>query len=161
MVGEVRDSETASLALEAALTGHLVLTTLHAGTTAGVFARLLDMGIEPHFVTSVVRAALAQRLVRRLCPECRRKDEDTGVWDAPGCGACLGTGFRGRLPLAEILSLTPELRRAVLARSDLAEIERAARASGLVPLAARGEDLVSEGETTEVEVARVLAGVRG
>ncbi|MHC4199155.1 MAG: GspE/PulE family protein [Planctomycetota bacterium] len=160
MVGEVRDAETASLALEAALTGHLVLTTLHAGTSGGIFARLLDMGIEPHFITSVVRVAVAQRLVRRLCQECRRRDEDNGAWQAPGCDSCLGTGFRGRLPLAEVLTLTPELRKAVLARSDLGEIERASRASGLVPLAARGEELIADGETTEAEVARVLAGTR-
>ncbi len=159
MVGEVRDAETASLALEAALTGHLVLTTLHAGTSGGIFARLLDMGIEPHFITSVVRAAVAQRLVRRLCPECRRRGEGNDAWEAPGCDSCLGTGFRGRLPLAEVLTLTPELRKAVLARSDLSDIDRAARASGVVPLATRGEELIAEGETTEGEVARVLAGL--
>jgi type II secretory ATPase GspE/PulE/Tfp pilus assembly ATPase PilB-like protein len=156
MVGEVRDGETASLALEAALTGHLVVTTLHAGTAAGVFARLLEMGIEPYLITSVVRASLAQRLVRRLCPDCRSEVE--GAWAAPGCQKCLGTGFRGRLPLAEVVTLAPELRSRVLARADLDELERAARESGMAPLAERGEELVRRGETAADEVARVLSG---
>ncbi len=158
MVGEVRDRETAALVLEAGLTGHLVLTTMHAGTAAGVFARLLEMKVEPHLVTSVVRAAVAQRLVRRLCPDCKREGADG--WEAPGCEACLGTGFRGRLPLAEILTLTPAVRKAVLDEADLEGLEDAALASGMVPLASLGEDVVRTGETTQEEVARVLAGVR-
>jgi general secretion pathway protein E len=158
MVGEIRDRETAMLALEAALTGHLVLTTVHAGTAAGVFARLLEMGAEPYLVTSTVRAALAQRLVRRLCPEC--KQETDGIWSAAGCPACYHTGYRGRLPLAEIVTLSAEVRAAVLARADLDELERAARASGMRTLARRGEELVSGGETTRAEVERSLAGLR-
>ena len=158
MVGEVRDRETAALVLEAGLTGHLVLTTMHAGTAAGVLARLLEMRIEPHVVTSVVRAALAQRLVRRLCADCKREGPDG--WSAPGCEACLGTGFRSRLPLAEILPLTPGIRKAVLDEVDLEGLQKAARESGMVPLASRGEALVREGETTSAEAERVLAGAR-
>jgi type II secretory ATPase GspE/PulE/Tfp pilus assembly ATPase PilB-like protein len=159
MVGEIRDPDAAHLAVEAALTGHLVVTTLHAGTAAGVFARLLEMGLAPHMITSVVRASLAQRLVRRLCPECRTTEG--AAWTAPGCESCLGTGFRGRLPLAEILTLAPAVRDRVLERADLEELERAARESGMAPLEERGRALVGRGETTEGELARVLAGSRG
>lgn len=154
-VGEVRDRETADLSLEASLTGHLVVTTLHAGTAAGVFARLLEMGMEPYLIASVVRASLAQRLVRRLCPDCRH--EDSHGWMAEGCAKCLDTGFAGRLPVAEILAVTSHVREAVLRRADIGEIARAARDSGMVPLADRAEGLVRRGETTSAEVARVLA----
>jgi type II secretory ATPase GspE/PulE/Tfp pilus assembly ATPase PilB-like protein len=156
MVGEARDSETASLAVEAALTGHLVLTTLHAGTAAGVYARLLEIGIEPHLVASVVRASIAQRLVRRFCPQCRT--QGTEGWAPTGCDKCLQTGYRGRIPLAEILTPSPELRKVVLARPDLDEIERAARASGMRPLSSRASELVRAGDTSQLEVDRVLAG---
>jgi general secretion pathway protein E len=166
VVGEVRDAATAELALQAALTGHLVVTTVHAGTAPGVFSRLVEMGTEPYLVTSVVRAALAQRLVRRLCPGCRTRTEggsdgnaDAG-WTAPGCDECLGTGFRGRVPIAEILTLSPQLRGAVLARADLEGLERAARDAGMRTLAEAGEELARSGATSREELARVLAGLR-
>ena len=156
MVGEVRDRETAQLAIEAALTGHLVLTTLHAGTAAGVFSRLLEMDLEPSLITSVVRVAVAVRLVRRLCSSCRRREGES--WNAPGCDACLGTGYRNRLALDESLTLAPAVRQAVLARGDAEQIENAAREAGMTPLSTRGRALVAAGETSEEEVARVLAG---
>lgn len=164
VVGEIRDAATAELALQAALTGHLVVTTVHAGTAPGVFSRLIEMGIEPYLVTSVVRAALAQRLVRRLCPACRvrvdAREGDAAGWTAPGCAACLGTGFRGRVPIAEILTLSPGLRAAVLARADIEGLDSAARDSGLRTLAEAGEELVRSGATSREELARVLAGLR-
>jgi len=165
VIGEVRDAATAELALQAALTGHLVVTTVHAGTAPGVFSRLVEMGIEPYLVTSVVRAALAQRLVRRLCPACRVREEagnaeSGGDWTAPGCDACLGTGFRGRVPVAEVLTLSPGLRAAVLARADIGGLERAARDSGMRTLADAGEALVRSGVTSRDELGRVLAGIR-
>ncbi|MHC4916660.1 MAG: GspE/PulE family protein [Planctomycetota bacterium] len=148
-VGEIRDRETADLAVEAALTGHLVITTLHAGTAAGVFARLVEMGLEPSAVTSVARLAVAQRLVRRLCVECAGK----------GCQACSGEGLKGRLPVAEALSLTAEVRAAVLRRADLAAVRYAALEGGLIPLAERGRRMVDAGLTLRSEVERVLSGL--
>jgi type II secretory ATPase GspE/PulE/Tfp pilus assembly ATPase PilB-like protein len=151
MVGEVRDRETAALAVEAALTGHLVLTTIHAGRAAGVFGRLLEMGIEPYQITSILRAAVAVRLVRRLCVRCTVE----GV--ALGCEACWRTGYRGRLLLDESLTLEGAVRDAVLRRADVGEIERTARESGMETLAERGQALVTGLFTTLDEVRRVLA----
>jgi type II secretory ATPase GspE/PulE/Tfp pilus assembly ATPase PilB-like protein len=151
MVGEVRDSQTAALAVEAALTGHLVITTLHAGTAAGVFARLLEMGVEPHMITGVLKLAVAQRLVRRSCGNCAGK----------GCADCAGSGLRGRIPIAEALGMTPALRAAVLAGGDLAALRAAAGEGGAVSLRERGRELVAAGATTEAEVQRALAGLEG
>ncbi|MBI4613921.1 MAG: type II/IV secretion system protein [Planctomycetes bacterium] len=160
VVGEVRDRETAALAGQAALSGHLVLTTLHAGSAAGIFARLVEMGVEPHVVTSTVRVALAQRLARRLCRECRRAtagpDGAPGPWTAPGCPACWQTGFRGRIPVDEVLTLTRRMREAVLASADTTELRERAREDGFADLSARGEELVAAGETSPEELARVL-----
>lgn len=156
LVGEVRDRETAALAFESALSGHLVLTTVHAGTAPAVFGRLLEMGIEPSTLTSVLRAAMAVRLVRRSCPDCGTSIE--GRWSAPGCEACFGTGFRGRHPLDEVLTLTPALRAAVLERADAVRLRLLATEAGFVSLAVRGRELVERGLTTREEVARVLAG---
>jgi general secretion pathway protein E len=149
MVGEVRDTETARLAMEAALTGHLVITTLHAGTAAGVFARLLEMGVEPHMITGVLKLAVAQRLVRRSCVNCA----------GTGCVACSSTGLRGRIPIAEALGMTPALRTAVLGRGDLAALRAAASEGGAVSLPECGRELVAAGLTTKAEAARVLAGL--
>ncbi len=148
-VGEIRDRETAELAVEAALTGHLVIATLHAGTAAGVFARLIEMGIEPSAVTSVTRLAVAQRLVRRLCPECLGE----------GCAGCSGGGLKGRLPVAEALPLTPAVRAAVLKRADLAAVGRAAGESGLISLLERGRRMVEAGLTSHSEIERALSGL--
>jgi type II secretory ATPase GspE/PulE/Tfp pilus assembly ATPase PilB-like protein len=148
-VGEVRDRETAELAAEAALTGHLVIATLHAGTAPGVFARLVEMGLEPATVTSVVRLAVAQRLVRRTCAGCAGR----------GCPECAGSGHRGRLPIAEALPLAPEVRRAVLERVDLAGLRAAAASAGMVGLGRSGAALVESGATSLPEVERVLAGL--
>src|SRR6516225_515445 len=104
MIGEVRDPETAGIAVEAALTGHLVFSTLHAGSACGVVSRLIEMGVEPYLLTSGLRAILNQRLVRRRCPAC-----------AAGCDRCAGTGYKGRVLLAELLTLDAPLRQAILA----------------------------------------------
>ncbi len=144
-VGEVRDRETAAIAVEAGLTGHLVLTTVHAGGAAEAVARLLDLGVEPFALASSLRRVFAQRLVRRRCADC-----------AAGCPACRGTGLRGRAPLVEHLALDPTLRDAVLARSSAAELEARALRAGLISLAERGRAAVAAGLTTEAELARVL-----
>ena len=113
MVGEVRDPETAHIAIEAALTGHLLFSTLHAGSACGVISRLLEMGIETYLLTSGLKGILNQRLLRRLCAACRRKTEHG--WEPVGCGQCLDTGYHGRLLLAELVRMDePLLSQAVL-----------------------------------------------
>jgi type II secretory ATPase GspE/PulE/Tfp pilus assembly ATPase PilB-like protein len=148
MIGEVRDPETAGIAVEAALTGHLVFSTLHAGSACGVIGRLLDMGMEPYLLTSGLRAILNQRLVRRACPECSARPE--------GCDRCAGTGYRGRLLLAELLTLDASLRQAILARSDTATLEAVAGGCGRPTLRAAAARAVADGLTTSAEIERVL-----
>jgi type II secretory ATPase GspE/PulE/Tfp pilus assembly ATPase PilB-like protein len=151
MIGEVRDAETAAIALSAALTGHLVITTLHAGSACGVVGRLLDMGIEPYLLTSGLKGILNQRLVRRLCPVCRGTEHV-----AHGCSACRGTGYQGRLLLAELLILGPALRQAILARSDTAALEAAAASRGRASIWTAAEQAIADGSTTRQEIERVL-----
>jgi type II secretory ATPase GspE/PulE/Tfp pilus assembly ATPase PilB-like protein len=154
MIGEVRDAETAGIAIQAALTGHLVFSTLHAGSACGVVTRLLDMGIETYLLTSGLKAILNQRLVRCLCDACRRPAG--GRWEAAGCNACLGTGYRGRLLLAELLTLNGPLRQAVLDKADTATLEAAARPSGRANIWTAAERAVADGLTTAQEIERVL-----
>ncbi len=144
VIGEVRDRETAGIAIEAALTGHLVISTLHAGSTCGVISRLLDMGIEPYLLTSSVKAIVSQRLIRRACSGCAAK----------GCDRCAGTGYRGRVLLAELLTLSESLRQAILARADTAALETAA-GTGRATLAEAAAKAIERGWTTRQEVERV------
>ena len=143
VIGEIRDEETANIAVRAALTGHLVISTLHAGSCQGVFERLLVLCADHSAVASSLELVLNQRLLRRRCAECSGK----------GCPACLRTGYRGRLPLVEWLRLNDSLRRRIAAR-DLEGL--AARPA----LAESARSLVQAGLTTEAEVARVL-GIPG
>jgi type II secretory ATPase GspE/PulE/Tfp pilus assembly ATPase PilB-like protein len=154
MIGEVRDPETAGIAIEAALTGHLVFSTLHAGSACGVVGRLLEMGIESYLLTSGLRGILNQRLVRRLCPACRRPSESS--WHAAGCEQCLGTGYQGRLLLAELLMLDAPLRQAVLAKSDTLALEAIARESGRPTIWDGADQALASGSTTKQEIERVL-----
>jgi general secretion pathway protein E len=157
-VGEVRDAATAGVAIEAGLTGHLVLTTLHAGACAQVFARLLDMRIEPHLLCSALSAVFAQRLVRRLCACAAPAADDVGRRPT-GCPACLGTGYRGRVPLVEHGTIGGPVRRAVLDRQEEAALAAALVQGGLRPLAERALELVRVGETSRAEVERVLGPI--
>jgi general secretion pathway protein E len=164
-IGEIRDKTTAEIALQAALTGHLILTTFHAGSACEVIGRFLDMGIEPYVVRSGLRAVVAQRLVRRLC-DCAipssRPDDFLGlpvrVAMLPrGCDACRGTGYLGRAVLAELLMPeTEELARAVLAFSDVRRLEQAAVAAGMVDRWERACVAVEQGLTSPAEVRRIL-----
>jgi type II secretory ATPase GspE/PulE/Tfp pilus assembly ATPase PilB-like protein len=154
VIGEVRDRETAAIAIEAALTGHLVISTLHAGSTCGVVSRLLDMGIEPYLLTSSVKGIVNQRLVRRLCANCRRQEGT--AWQPIGCEQCANTGYHGRLLLAELLTLDEALRQAVLARSDTADLEVAANRARRFTLEAAVKLALAEGLTTTQEIERVL-----
>ena len=156
MVGEARDSETAKTAVRAALTGHLILTTLHAKDTCSALFRLLEMGVEPYLLAATLSGVMSQRLVRRLCPHCREAvDEKT--FRAVGCEQCRGTGYRGRLALHEILPIDEHIRRLILDRAPLDEIRRTALANGLVTLFDDGNKKVAEGLTTLDELHRVLS----
>ncbi len=154
MIGEVRDRETAAIAVEAALTGHLVFTTLHTGSACGVINRLMEMGIEPYLLTSSLRGILNQRLVRQLCPECRQPAE-VG-FRAVGCPRCAGTGYQGRRLLAELLVLDATLRQAILARSDTEALETAASLTGRQTIWHAADRAIREGFTSSAEILRIL-----
>ncbi|MEO6809701.1 MAG: GspE/PulE family protein [Isosphaeraceae bacterium] len=164
-VGEVRDQGTAEVAFQASLTGHLVLTTFHAGSASGAVSRLSDMGIEPYLLRSGLRAIVCQRLVRRLC-QCSLESDDPRLRlgldverfrVAKGCDACRGTGYRGRLVLAEMLVPDDgDLGRAVLDRADVATLEAAARRAGMTDRWERARQAVEAGLTSPEEVRRVL-----
>ncbi len=174
MVGEIRDGETAQIAVQAALTGHLVLSTLHTNSAAAAVTRLRDMGVEDYLLTAVLRGIMAQRLVRRLCPECRRTEpapmplverfhldrrteaRPIMLSHAVGCPACRQTGYRGRAAIAEFLALGPEIERLIFARADHATIERAAVAEGMEPMFDAGLAAALAGETTLEEVTRSI-----
>jgi type II secretory ATPase GspE/PulE/Tfp pilus assembly ATPase PilB-like protein len=144
LVGEVRDAETARIAVEAGMTGHLVLSSLHAGRAGEALTRLLDLGVDPRLMVSSVRAVVAQRLLRRTCSPCA----------GAGCDGCRNTGFRGRLPVAELLEVDREVASGVLAGEDATALEH--RVADGCTLAADAADLVRCGLTTAAEVERVL-----
>jgi type II secretory ATPase GspE/PulE/Tfp pilus assembly ATPase PilB-like protein len=168
LVGEIRDSETVQTVFQAALTGHLVVSTFHSGSAAGAISRLLDMGIEPYLITSGIRALLHQRLVRRLCdcaiplPSGREASAFlalpiTDSKQAVGCEHCRHTGYRGRLALAEMLpALNGDLGQAVLQRRDTSELARLAGARGMATVFQRACEAAASGQTDPVEVRRVL-----
>jgi general secretion pathway protein E len=172
MLGEIRDSETAQIALQAGLTGHLLLTTGHADSTAGVFNRLMNMGIEPFLLASATSAVISQRLVRRLCPACRKPtplsdrqkmalrhagiDLSEGLfYTSNGCDECFKTGFRGRTIIGELLSMSEELQQAVIAKKATAELARIARQEGMQSLLEAGLSKALTGITSVAEVLRV------
>ena len=161
MIGEIRDAQTAKITIEAGLTGHLLMSTMHSGTPAGAFLRLLEMGIEPYQVTSSVSAVLNQRLVRKLCEQCKRKIEKTGLFEAAGCDACFNTGYKGRVLMAEMVQLDSHLRKAILAKADLEELEALLMCKGHTSMLADGERLVSGGITTQEELNMVCGIVSG
>ena len=151
MIGEIRDAETARIAIEAGLTGHLLMSTMHSGTPAGALLRLLEMGIEPYQVTSSISAVVNQRLIRRLCDQCKEPGGD-GTFASTGCPACLGTGFRGRALIAEMVELDSNLRQAILAKADLDQLEVLLRDRGHRSIGEDGQRLVRNGTTTQQEL---------
>ena len=155
MIGEIRDAETARIAIEAALTGHFLMSTMHSGTPVGGFLRLLEMGIDPYQVTSSVCAILNQRLVRKLCDKCKKKNEKTEAFEAAGCKDCLDTGYKGRALIAEIVELNSGLRKAIAQKTDLEKLETLLKEQGHTNMPADGKRLVSEGITTVDELNRV------
>ncbi|MBL7214188.1 MAG: type II/IV secretion system protein [Phycisphaerae bacterium] len=154
MIGEIRDAETATIAIEAGLTGHVLMSTMHSGSCSGALLRLLEMGIEPYQVTSGVSAILNQRLVRRLCQDCKQQTGD-GIYRAVGCEKCHDTGYHGRVLLAEMVELDGQLREAILKRSDMDSLEELLTSRGHMNLMQDGRRLVNQGITTEDEVRRV------
>jgi type II secretory ATPase GspE/PulE/Tfp pilus assembly ATPase PilB-like protein len=155
MIGEIRDAETAKIAIEAGLTGHLLMSTMHSGSPAGGLLRLLEMGIEPYQVTSSISAILNQRLVRKLCEKCKRTDEKTNLPKAVGCEDCFNTGYKGRVLIAEMAELDSQLRKAILAKADLDELEKLLESKGHANMLADGRRLVNEGITTQEELNKV------
>ncbi len=155
MIGEIRDAETAKIAIEAGLTGHLLMSTMHSGSPAGALLRLLEMGIEPYQVTSSISAVLNQRLVRKLCTKCRQKIEQTGLFKAAGCDSCFHAGYKGRVLIAEMVQLNGQLRKAILAKADMDGLEAILKDRGHTTMLADGQRMVSEGITTEDELNKV------
>jgi type II secretory ATPase GspE/PulE/Tfp pilus assembly ATPase PilB-like protein len=154
MIGEIRDAETAKIAIEAGLTGHLLMSTMHSGTPAGAILRLLEMGIEPYQVTSSISAVLNQRLVRKLCTKCKREVE-TGTFEAVGCDDCFNTGYKSRSLIAEMVQLDSPLRKAILAKADLDELENILQSKGHTNIFEDGLRLVNESITTQDELNKV------
>jgi general secretion pathway protein E len=173
MVGEIRDSETAEIAIHAALTGHLVFSTLHTNDSFGAVTRLVDMGIEPFLVSSSILAVIAQRLVRLLCKQCREPYQPTAeelarighhladvpgpIYRAPanGCKACRGSGYRGRTSIHELMMIDDEIRSLVMKNADAATIRRACTSRGMRLLRQDGADRIVQGHSTIEELLTV------
>lgn len=169
MIGETRDAETAQIAIQAALTGHLVLSTLHTNSAPATITRLLDMGIEPFLIASSIVLALAQRLVRKLCPKCKQQTEaptdilkSLGLtelkgtfYKAVGCPECLQTGYQGRLPIFELMEMTADIARLIMARADTGSLRKQAVADGMTLLVQDGITKAAAGLTSVDEVLSV------
>jgi general secretion pathway protein E len=167
MVGEIRDLETAEIAIRAALTGHLVFSTLHTNDAIGGISRLVDMGLEPFLVSASVRAFIAQRLVRKLCPTCRKEtsykpeylrsvrfpETYTGpFYEKGGCQACRNSGYRGRMAIYEVCLLTPGLQEMITTGRPYSALKEQAITDGFLPMRGYGFEKVMAGETTLEEV---------
>ncbi|TVQ63713.1 MAG: type II/IV secretion system protein [Phycisphaerales bacterium] len=158
LVGEIRDQETAQLAIQASLTGHLVLGTLHTNDAPSAIPRLVDIGVEPYLITSSLLAVLAQRLVRRTCAACAGAGtvDRPGASERPRCEACLGTGYKGRLAVYEIMRMTDRLRRLTGERADGVTLYEAAVEEGFIPMRHDAMAKAEQGKTDQAEVYRVL-----
>jgi len=175
MVGEIRDKETADIAIRAALTGHLVFSTLHTNDAPGAVTRLIDMGVEPFLLASSLEAVLAQRLVRMICPACKKQyrpeekliarlngtvelNHDTKLYAGKGCNECMQTGMRGRSGIFELLRITGKLRELIAERPTTEQVKKAAPPDH-AGMREDGMDKVLKGITTPEEVLRVTQGV--
>jgi len=176
LVGEIRDLETSEIAIQAALTGHLVLSTLHTNDAPSTVTRLVDMGVEPFLISSSVIASISQRLARKICPHCKeayepRRDmmlglgidpdtpeyKDRVFYHGTGCDACRGTGYRGRIGIFELMEMNEEIAELVVRRASAGQIREAAIASGMTTLREDGIDKVLDGITTVEEITRVVS----
>lgn len=174
MVGEIRDPETAAIAIQASVTGHLVCSTLHTNDTASSVTRLLDMGIESYLIADATIGVIAQRLLRRLCPACRRQravrpeeaellgvDESVKIWEPVGCQRCGGTGYYDRVGIFEIMEITPRLRALIAARASADDLRSVARSQGMHTLYSSARRLVLDGSTSLTEMMRVSGDEEG
>jgi len=172
MVGEIRDLETAEIAVQSSLTGHLVFSTLHTNDAISAVARMIDMGVERFLISSSLRAILAQRLVRCICKECkyprgmlseflatRPKDEDFTIYKGKGCDHCSGTGFIGRIGVYEFLMISDAMGKGISQGLDLIDLRRIADSEGFFTMYADGLAKVKAGITTYSEVMRVTRSV--
>jgi type IV pilus assembly protein PilB len=172
MVGEIRDQETAQIAIQSALTGHLVFTTVHANNVTDVIGRFINMGVEPYNFVSALNCIMAQRLVRVICPQCKRPKQhteaelresglDPAIWkqyplsEGAGCLECSGTGYHGRTAICELLDLTDRIREMIVDRRPTSEIKRAAIEEGMITLRHSGLAKIREGITTLREINKV------
>ncbi len=168
MVGEIRDKETAEIAINASLTGHMVFSTLHTNDAAGAFPRLTDMGVEPFLIASAVAGVMGQRLTRRLCPKCRRAapldmkyydlpyaPESQTVYEPEGCESCAKTGYKGRRAIFEVLEVDEEIESAIIKRQNATQIRDLALSKGMKTLREDGWHKVFTGVTSVREIMRV------
>jgi len=170
MVGEIRDTETAEIAIQAALTGHLVLSTLHTNDSASSIGRLIDMGIEPFLIATTLKGIVAQRLVKRLCPKCKKEYEptdkeyetldlfdksDVHFYKAVGCNACNNTGYSGRIGVYEVLPISPTIRQLITQKANAEEIKFVAMREGMSTIWRSCSKLVANGTTTVEELIRI------
>jgi type IV pilus assembly protein PilB len=175
MVGEVRDGETARIAIEAALTGHMVLTTLHTNDAPGAIVRLAKMGIESFLTASAIECVVAQRLARSLCPHCKRRTvipqealveagfrvgADVEAYEPEGCRRCKSSGYHGRIGLFSVMLMSDRVKDLTIAGAPESEIEKAAQEEGMHTLREAGLQKVRDGVTSIAEVARVANGWR-
>jgi type IV pilus assembly protein PilB len=174
MVGEMRDLETAEIAIEAALTGHLVLSTLHTNDAPSAVIRMIDMGVEPYLIAATVTGVLAQRLARRVCQKCKQPreiraadlrafgfqvedpDQMVTIWEGTGCEECRYRGYKGRIGIFELMVVNAEIAELIVRRAPLSDIKEAAKANGMKELREDGLIKVLEGVTTPDEVRRVV-----
>jgi type IV pilus assembly protein PilB len=171
MVGEIRDRDSAQIGIEAALTGHLVLTTLHTNDAATAVTRLIEMGVEPYLVASAVDCVVAQRLARQLCSSCKKVDtvpasalgvaeeeapsEGFRIFEPVGCARCGGTGYRGRIGLFEVMTVSEQVRSLIMQRADADQIAEAAIREGMRTLREDAMEKIKAGETSFAEIGRV------
>jgi general secretion pathway protein E len=170
LIGEIRDAETANIAIQSALTGHLVLSSIHANDTVGVVLRLVDLGVEPFLVSSALIGVISQRMTRRVCPDCgsltevpaseslayqqEMGEEKTTFIYGSGCKNCSNTGYRGRTGIFEILRVNEDIKTLLLKGGTAVEIRKQAIADGMIPLVKDGMIKVKDGKTTPSEVLR-------
>jgi type IV pilus assembly protein PilB len=173
LIGEIRDGIVADIAIQAALTGHLVFSTLHTNDAPSAITRLIDMGVKPFLVASSIQAIMAQRLLRTICQNCKVIDEapdphylrllnitpedihNRPIYKGAGCSRCQGTGFKGRIAIFEMLEMNNQLRDLAFARAAAGELRKTARATGMKSLLEDGKIKVFKGITTPAEVSRV------
>ena len=175
-VGEIRDGETAEIAMRSAITGHLVLSTIHTNSAITTIDRLIDLGVEPYIINSAVKGIISQRLVRRLCPYCKKEytptAEDLDVlemdpqkyepekmrfYKRTGCPECMNTGYKGRIAVFEILTLTADIKEKLRDKVSTGELRKAIMDSGFEPMMVNCRKLVMDGVTTVDEASRVLS----